>query len=238
MGSPAGQGAAEQASWVRFGSAGRIPAGGPPRESVPDEMASALVAHAADGRASPDVPPAPADALVGHADVKPVVISDRESVDRFRDRERLARHVVRPPCGPWPQRRRQERLHANAPAVGPRCGLLQDPPLVFQLGELAPRVRQLHPLIGTERGRPVGSLAALGGHPVAQRLVSTPSSPATSRMLRRLSSTSCAAPNRNCSGYLLRRTARGLAAALRRVRRCSADGAHTTLTARAEPRPA
>src|SRR5256885_10211691 len=86
--------AAEQPWWVRFGLAARIPADGPLCESMLDEMASALVAHAVDGHALPDVPPALVDTLANHADVKLVAISDLESVNLLRDKERLPFHVA------------------------------------------------------------------------------------------------------------------------------------------------
>src|SRR4051812_137084 len=62
--------------------------------------------------------------------------------------------------GPSPERRRP-RLFSRSPAR-------------VQLGDLAPQPGQLEALIGAERGRPIGSLAALGGDPVAQRLVVDP----------------------------------------------------------------
>jgi hypothetical protein len=86
--------AAEQPWWVRFGVAVRVPADGPLSEVVLDEMASALLAHAVDGHALPDVPAASVEAQVRHADVKLVAISELESVNLLRDKERLPFHVA------------------------------------------------------------------------------------------------------------------------------------------------
>src|SRR5215204_4194254 len=84
------------------------------------------------------------------------------------------------------------RSPARLPSEEDR-GFFQDLPLEFQLGDLAPQPRQLQPLIGGERGRPIGSLPALGGDPVAQRLVVDPqlacdlpdAAPAVENQLRR-----------------------------------------------------
>jgi hypothetical protein len=59
-------------------------------------------------------------------------------------------------------RLKTELIYRRLPSEEDR-GSFQDLPLEFQLGDLAPQARQLHPLIGTECGRPIGSLAALGG---------------------------------------------------------------------------
>ena len=52
--------------------------------------------------------------------------------------------------------------------------LFQNLPLELQLGHLAPQPGRLEPLIGAERGRPIGPLTALGRDPVPQRLVVDP----------------------------------------------------------------